>query len=174
MGLFDFALRPGQRFAKEEIRLLDQCFNSISSYTKKNYTFYTKSIADNINGSHYGVDHHEIKYIHQNIDTDENDPNFYEYIICRKYFVQIKRHHECLKRFYEEEYEDSIIKVPKARKYPSFFLMVGSMTNGFMSDFIYNSENIVDRTLDNPYLSDACIQEIKSKSIKFLKNFDKG
>ena len=51
--------------------------------------------------------------------------------------------------------------------------MVGSMTNGFMSDFIYNSENIVDRTLDNPYLSDACIQEIKSESIKFLKNFDK-
>ena len=39
MGLFDFALKPGQRFNKEEIRILDQNFNSISAYTKRKYRF---------------------------------------------------------------------------------------------------------------------------------------
>ena len=37
MGLFDFALNPGQRFTKEELRVLDQNFNSISAYTKNKY-----------------------------------------------------------------------------------------------------------------------------------------
>jgi len=39
VGLFDFALRPGQRFSKEELRVLDQNLNSISAYTKKKYRF---------------------------------------------------------------------------------------------------------------------------------------
>ena len=42
MGLFDFALRPGQRFSKEELRVLDQNLNSISAYTKKNIDFLTE------------------------------------------------------------------------------------------------------------------------------------
>ena len=42
MGLFDFALRPGQRFNKEEIRILDQNFNSISAYTKKSIDLTVK------------------------------------------------------------------------------------------------------------------------------------
>ena len=37
MGLFDFALFPGQRFNKVELRILDQNFNSISAYTKNKY-----------------------------------------------------------------------------------------------------------------------------------------
>ena len=39
MGLFDFALRSGQRFTQEEIRILDQNFNSISAYTKRKFKF---------------------------------------------------------------------------------------------------------------------------------------
>ena len=34
MGLFDFALKPGQKFTKDELKILDQNFNSISVYTK--------------------------------------------------------------------------------------------------------------------------------------------
>ena len=40
MGIFDFALRPGQRFSKEELRVLDQNLNSISAYTKKKISFF--------------------------------------------------------------------------------------------------------------------------------------
>ncbi len=39
MGLFDFALFPGQRFNKVELSILDQNFNSISAYTKINIAF---------------------------------------------------------------------------------------------------------------------------------------
>ena len=42
MGLFDFALHPGQRFTTSEIKELDKIFNSISAYTKENLGFIKK------------------------------------------------------------------------------------------------------------------------------------
>ena len=53
MGLFDFALYPGQRFNKVELSILDQNFNSISAYTENKYRFYSRSIRDNICAQDY-------------------------------------------------------------------------------------------------------------------------
>ena len=37
MGLFDFIFHYGEKFTKDEIKILDRNFNSISAYTKKKY-----------------------------------------------------------------------------------------------------------------------------------------
>jgi hypothetical protein len=116
MGLFDFALRPGQRFNKEELRVLDQNLNSISAYTKNKYRFSHRGISDDISGTHYGIDRHRVWYSHQDINNENNDVQ----IDCSKYFI--------------------------------------------------NTENLIDRTLDNPHLTDKCIKEIKTNTIKFLKD----
>ena len=48
MGLFDFALNPGQKFSKDELRILDQNFNSITAYTKGKYQFDSRIIDNDI------------------------------------------------------------------------------------------------------------------------------
>ena len=39
MGIFDSILLKGKKFTKEEIKILDKNFNSISAHTKKNLNF---------------------------------------------------------------------------------------------------------------------------------------
>ena len=60
MGLFDFALNSGQKFSKDELRILDQNFNSITAYTKGKYQFYSRNIDDDIQGSMSNVSRHKI------------------------------------------------------------------------------------------------------------------
>ena len=170
MGLFDFALRPGQRFNKEELRVLDQNFNSISAYTKKKYRFSHKSISDDISGSHYGVDFHHTHYHHIDIEDETNEHQ----INCTKYFIANEDTYYNLKEFYDSDHEDRPkIKVPKLDKFPTFVLQIGWGGNGFITEFKYNSDGAIDRALDNPHLTDKCIKEIEVNSIKFLKNLDK-
>ena len=77
----------------------------------------------------------------------------------------------CLKNFYDDPYMDakSRIKVPKLTKFPTYVLRIGWPGCGFLIEIKYNAENLIDRTLDNPYLTDKCIKEIKTNTIKFLK-----
>ena len=70
MGLFDFVFHIGAKFTRDEIKILDMNFNSISAYTKKNYRFFLKDVGDNILASESGG-YHRIDYRHQDIDTDE-------------------------------------------------------------------------------------------------------
>jgi len=171
MGLFDFALRPGQRFNKEELRILDKNFNSISAYTKRKFRFERKDIADDINGSHYGVDNHRVTYIHIDTQLPDSDPNQWLQFDCLKLFIKTEGNYHAVKEFFDSSYDDGFkkIKVPVMKKFPTFALKVGWGGNGFITEFKYNSDNIIDRTLDNPYLSDKCIKEIETNSIKFLK-----
>jgi len=172
MGLFDFALRPGQRFNKEELRVLDTNFNSISAYTKAKYRFEFRKIADNINGSHYGVDNHEVVYRHIDTQLTEWDSEYIFDLSCEKLFIPTKHEYDHgLIHYFQNPYDTHLpmIKVPKLKKFPTFVLKVGWHGNGFITEFKYNSENILDRTLDNPHLTDACIKEIETNSIKFLK-----
>ena len=174
MGLFDFALRPGQRFTKEELRVLDQNFNSISAYTKKKYRFSHRSISDDISGSHYGVDFHKVHYTHIDINTHEFDDKYMIQLDIYKYFIANERTYDALKEFFDSVFEtgNPKIKVPKIEKFPTFVLRVGWHGNGFITEFKYNADNVVERTLDNPYLTDKCIKEIEKNSIKFLKKLD--
>ena len=91
MGLFDFALKPGQRFNKEEIRVLDKNFNSISAYTKRKFRFERKDIADDINGSVYGIDNHRVTYIHVDTQLTEWDTDYWLQFDCLKLFVKTER-----------------------------------------------------------------------------------
>ena len=171
MGLFDFALKPGQRFTKEELRILDQNFNSIAAYTKKKYRFDHKRIADNISGSHSGVDFHEVSYTHIDTNTNEFDSAYAFRLDCHKYFIVNDRYYRGLKNFYDSDHEDGPkIKVPELKKFPTFVLKVGWHGNGFITEFKYNKDNIIDRTLEDPYLNKKCVEEIENNSIKFLKN----
>jgi hypothetical protein len=167
MGLFDFALRPGQRFSKEELRVLDQYLNSISAYSKKKYRFSHRGISDNISGTHFGVDQHSVWYTH----IDINDENKAVQIDCTKYFIKDENIYVCLKNFYDDPYMDakSRIKVPKLKKFPTFVLCIGWPANGFITEFEYNSENLIDRNLDNPHFTNKCIKEIEKNTIKFIK-----
>ena len=51
MGLFDAILKPGQKFSKDELWMLDQNFNSISVHTKRMYQFYSRDVSNDIQGS---------------------------------------------------------------------------------------------------------------------------
>ena len=163
MGLFDFALRPGQRFNKKEINILDKNFNSISAYTKRKYRFDLKDIADDINGSHYGVDNHRITYQHICTQLTEWDDNYILRIDCLKLFIKTERQYiHSLKDFYESPHEDGPkIKVPLMKKFPTFALLVGWDGNGFITEFKYNS--------NNSDLTKECVKDIESNTIKFLK-----
>ena len=173
MGLFDFALNPGQRFTKEELRVLDQNFNSISAYTKNKYRFLHRRISDDISGSHYGVDFHRVEYSHTNIKTNEFDKNHIVRIDCTKYFLQNESIYYGLKEFYDSDHEDgSKIKVPKIKKFPTFVLQVGWHGNGYITEFKYNSDNVIEKALGSR-LTDKCINEIEKNSIKFLKKWSK-
>ena len=174
MGLFDFALFPGQRFNKVELRILDQNFNSISAYTKNKYRFYSRIIRDNILCvEECGVNYHEVTYTHIDINKDESNSNYIRRIECHKYHIPNEKiYYYGLKRFYDSDLEDGPkIKVPKLKKFPTFVLQVGWHGNGFITEFKYNKDNIIDRTLEDSNLSDKCIEEITNNSIKFLKSF---
>jgi len=168
MGLFDFALKPGQRFTKEELRVLDQNFNSISAYTKRKYRFSHRRVATDINGSHYGVDNHTVNYSHQDI----NNPDEYMEINCTKYFIKTEQTYSSLMDFYDSPFMDdkSRVTVPKLTKFPTFVLCIGWPGSGYINEFKYNSDGAINRALDNPHLTDKCIKEIEANSIKFLKN----
>ena len=129
MGLFDFALNPGQRFTKEELRVLDQNFNSISAYTKNKYRFSHRHIWDDLSGSHYGVDFHRVVYNHININTNEFDSNHAVEVGCSKYYLPNERiYYHGLKEHYDSDHEDRPkIKVPKLKKFPTFVLQVGGL-----------------------------------------------
>ena len=45
------------------------------------------------------------------------------------------------------------------------------MGNGFMTEFKYNSDNVIDKALGS-HLTDKCIKEIEKNSINFLKKLD--
>ena len=174
MGLFDFALFPGQRFNKVELSILDQNFNSISAYTKNKYRFYSRIIRDNILCvEECGVNYHEVTYTHIDINKDESNSNYIRRIECHKYHIPNEKiYYYGLKRFYDSDLEDGPkINVPKLKKFPTFVLQVGWHGNGFITEFKYNKDNIIDRTLEDSNLSDKCIEEIKNNSIKFLKSF---
>lgn len=164
MGLFDFALRPGQRFNKEEIRVLDKNFNSISAYTKRKFRFERKDIADDINGSHYYVDNHRITYIHVDTQLTEWDTDYWLQFDCLKLFVKTERNHYALKstfeHYYSGEHKSWNIKVPAMKKFPTFALKVGWGGNGFITEFKYDPDG---------GLTKKCVEEIEKNSIKFLK-----
>ena len=163
MGLFDFAIKPGQRFNKEEIRILDQNFNSISAYTKRKFKFDRKDIADNINGSTYGIDNHKITYLHIDTQLTEWDSEYLFPIDCLKLFIKTERNYKHgLKGFFDRDYDKGPqIKVPIMKKFPTFALLVGWHGNGFITEFKYDS--------NGSYLSKKCVDEIEKNTIKFLK-----
>ena len=125
MGLFDFALYPGQRFNKVELSILDQNFNSISAYTKNKYRFDFRRIGDNICVGHYGVSFHEVTYSHIDINKDEFNSNYIRLISCSKYHIpNDKIYYHGLKDFYDSDYEDGPkIKVPKFSRNFSYIKM---------------------------------------------------
>ena len=173
MGLFDFALHPGQRFTKEELRVLDQNFNSISALTKRKYRFQSKDISSDISGTHYGPDFHLVNYNHIDINKSEFDSDQIFSIFCYKYFVKEEPQYYGLKEEYDSDHQKDLpkIKLPKIKKFPSFILKVGFHGNGFMTEFKYNSDNVIDKALGS-HLTDKCIKEIEKNSINFLKKLD--
>ena len=171
MGLFDFAIRPGQRFNKEELRILDQNFNSISAYTKKKYRFHDREVANDINGSNYGVDNHKVSYRHIDINLTEWDSDYVLYLDCFKLFVKTERQYKFgLIHHFDDPHDPHLprIKVPKLKKFPTFVLQVGWHGNGFLTELKYKSDNVIDKTLA-PELTDQCIKEIETNTKKFLK-----
>ena len=164
MGLFDFALRPGQRFNKEELRVLDKNFNSVSAYTKRKFRFERKDIANDINGSHYGVDNHRVTYIHIDTKLPDSDTNQWLQFDCLKLFVKTEGDHYALKDYFEYHYggkhKHLNIKVPAMNKFPTFALKVGWGGNGFITEF--------QKDIDGG-LTKKCVKEIEKNSIQFLK-----
>ena len=157
MGLFDFALHPGQRFTTSEIKELDKIFNSISAYTKRKFRFHKKEIK-NITGSGIAdINEHRVSYTHEDINLDEFDANWHERIDCRKYLIKDDLRYTDF--YYEFEKWEMII--PKVDKFPVCLLYVGDPGNGFIT--ILNSEGGT--------LSKSCLSKIKSESIKYLKSF---
>jgi len=176
MGLFDFISNSSKRFTKEEIEVLDRNFCSISSYTKKNYTFVSKEISKDLQGiiDHH-LDHHVVSYIHEDIDTDEFHPNWHEQIKCEKYLIKDKSSYYFFCEFFDSRQLDKThrLKVPLVKNFPTSFLKVGWAPNGFVIEIKYNKDNMVDRKLDNPYLTDTCAKSIKDNAVKYLKNLHK-
>ena len=62
------------------------------------------------------------------------------------------------------------MNVSKVTKFPTFVLCVGWTGCGFLTEFKYNADNLIDRTLDDPHLTAKCIKEIQTNTIKFLKD----
>jgi len=49
-------------------------------------------------------------------------------------------------------------------------IKIGWTGCGFLTEFKYNAENLIDRTLENPHLTEKCIKDIQANTIKFLKD----
>ena len=174
MGLFDFVFHAGEKFTKDEIKILDRNFNSISAYTKKKYKFFLRDIKSDVNGDHdVGINYHEIIYRHQDTGTNEFDPNFEYYINCRRYLIRDEKEYDNFFNFFENVWEGEDapkINIPKIKNFSSPVLIVGYRDNGFAVELKYNYESSIDKTLENSDLTDDCIKKIESLSIKYLKN----
>jgi len=171
MGLFDFALNSGQKFSKDELRILDQNFNSITAYTKGKYQFYSRNIDDDIQGSMSNVSRHKITYSHLDLSKTENDSNQHQDIEINKYYIRDKSDLEMLDNFYNNPYdikEEHRVPPPRLSKIPTFILKVGYPSQGFMVELKYKNKDKIDKLLDGS-LEEDCVNEIRIKSIKFLK-----
>tara|TARA_B100000902_G_C27264247_1_gene892569 strand:- start:846 stop:1370 length:525 start_codon:yes stop_codon:yes gene_type:complete len=171
MGLFDFALKPGQKFTKDELKILDQNFNSISVYTKSKYQFYSRNIDNDIQGSMANVDCHKMKYSYVNIDMNEDDSRAHREITITKYYVRDEYDLKNLDDFYNSSFdvqEEARVPPPKILNFPTYVLKVGYPSEGFMIELRYKSKEKIDKLLDGS-LEDDCIKEIKDKSKKYLK-----
>lgn len=162
MGLFDSILKPGQKFSKEELNILNKNFNSISVYTKRKYQFYSVNEDDDIQGSMSNVSCHKLSYTYQDIDKHEDESDAYLEIYITKYYVKDKNDLHNLDNFYNNVYdlrEEHRIPPPKLNNYPSYILKVGAPNEGFMIELKYQDGRI----------EQSCINEIKDKSAKYLK-----
>ena len=171
MSLFDFVLNPGQKFSKDELRILDQNFNSITAYTKGKYQFDSRIIDNDIQGSMSNVSRHKITYIHLDLNKTENDSNQHQYIEINKYYIRDKSDLEMLDNFYNNPYdikEEHRVPPPRLSKIPTFILKVGYPSQGFMVELKYKNKDKIDKLLDGS-LEEDCVNEIRIKSIKFLK-----
>ena len=171
MGLFDFAFHAGEKFTKDEIKILDMNFNSISAYTKKKYKFFMKDIKSDVYGDQdVGINFHKITYRHQDTDTNEWDPKFELYINCHRYLIRDEREYSNFVNFFDDPYqEDWRMNIPKIKNFPTPVLIVGYRGNGFAVELKYNYESSIDRTLENSDLTKDCIKKIESCAIKYLK-----
>ena len=174
MGIFDSILLKGKKFTKEEIKILDKNFNSISAHTKKKFKFSSREIKG-IYGSEFQVNYHRIIYTHENIDTDMSDPKWQVNIQCDRYYLYNERDYEGFKNFFENFWGDKDaprIKVPEIKDFPSPVLLVGYRFHGFAVELSYNFKSKIDRILEDPRLSKKCTEKINSLTIKYLKGLD--
>jgi len=174
MGLFDFIFHAGEKFTKDEIKILDANFNSISAYTKKKYKFFRKRVSSDLSGhASMGLNFHNIVYEHTDINTNEFDPKWIVSINCDRYYLRDKNDYWAFKRHYEEPFGDfPIIEIPKIENFPKPILIVGyrdTNQNGFAVELKYNYESSIDKTLENSDLANDCIKKIESLAIKYLK-----
>ena len=173
MGLFDFIFHAGEKFTKDEIKILDMNFNSISAYTKKKYKFRMKDISNNVRGDQdVGIDFHEIVYSHVDTDTNEFDPKWEVSIVCFRYLIRNEREYSNFVSFFEnvgEGEEAPKINIPKIKNFPTAVLVVGYRGNGFAVELKYNYESSIQRIVDDSNLTNDCIKKIESCAIKYLK-----
>ena len=162
MSLLDSFFSSNKRFTKQEIEILDKCFNSISQYTQESYDFENKIIKSNLQKDNLvpGLYRHEVVYVHVN-KNDKNDV----YIECRKYLINNKNDQNHIKNCFEEDSGGGIIKVPDILNFPVNILQVGWHGLGFIT--ILNYDN-------NGLITSNCENLIKNNSIKFLKNLHLG
>ena len=119
-----------------------------------------------------GLNFHRITYEHEDINTDEWDPNWTVSINCDRYYLRDKDHYQAFKNYCEEPFGDdgSIIKIPKISDFPTPVLIVGYKGNGFAVELKYNYESSIERTIENSDLTNDCIKKIESCAIKYLKD----
>jgi hypothetical protein len=161
MSLFDSFFSSDKKFTKQEINILDKCFNSISHYTDGDYDFLNKNIDNVLRKTHYGLTKCEVSYVYLNI----NDNNDYFSIKCSKYQIADRNQFLLLKNFYEEDSGGGIIKVPDISNFPSNILQVGWHGLGFITILNYENSGLITSNCENL---------IKNNSIKFLKNSHLG
>ena len=172
MGLFDFALHPGEKFTKDEIKILDQNFNSISAYTKKKYKFSSKEVKSDLYGEvDMRINYHRITYIHEDVNTDEWDSEWLLYINCDRYYLRNKDDFSGFKRLFDDPFDDEAarIKIPEINEFPAPVLIVGYRGNGFAVELEYNFKDKINRVFENSDLTKKCVDKIKSNTIKYLK-----
>ena len=163
MGLFDAILKPGQKFSKEELNILDQNFRNISEQTRKKYQFHSRSVDSDVQGSMSNVSCHKLFYTYQDMDKHEDDSDAYLYVYITKYYVRDKNDLHNLNNFYNNIYdlkEEHRVPPPILNNYPTYVLKIGAPNEGFMVELIYNG-NMID---------EICVKEINEKGKKYLKS----
>lgn len=173
MGLFDFVFHAGEKFTKDEIKILDRNFNSISAHTKKKYKFFSKEIVSKLYGSEVGVNFHRVTYRHQQVDK-KGEISYEDelFLHCDRYYLRDKNDYEGLKNYFEDPAWDDYgpaIKMPDIEDFPTPLLVVGYRGNGFAVAFEYNFKNKIDRVLEDSGLSKKCVDKINISTVKYLK-----